>query len=78
MTEIAITKKTQNVELRKLALIIVTTIIERLPILLRKNEQTMKEVIQVILSYMSEIDESDHLEWEKPAEGNNYFTTSNF
>ena len=70
MAKITTVKKMEVEGIRQLAIEIIVTILERLPKLIRDNDQFIREVLEMIFTYMVEIDPNVDAEWEKPKEGN--------
>ena len=70
MAKITTVKKMEVEGIRQLAIEIIVTILERLPKLIRDNDQFIREVLEMIFTYMVEIDANVDAEWEKPKEGN--------
>ena len=70
MAKIATVKKMEVEGLRQLAIEIIVSVLERLPKLVRNNDQFIREVLEMIFTYMVEIDSNVDSEWEKPKEGN--------
>ena len=75
MAKIATVKKMEVEGIRQLAIEIIVSVLERLPKLVRNNDQFIREVLEMIFTYMVEIDSNVDSEWEKPKEGK-YFLNS--
>ena len=69
MAKIATVKKMEVEGIRQLAIEIIVSVLERLPKLVRNNDQFIREVLEMIFTYMVEIDSNVDSEWEKPKEG---------